>query len=359
MPRAKTGFNWTEIERRFQCNKFQFLSDELKEKFKVNEAVSLNDETKTIYKIFHKYGYDLSTPGDGNYYNITSQMADELLVCDTRNRKKYESNVNGIIGDILHDDFHLDKDAIAFSKDGNILSGAQRLTAIKQSGKSAVLFVLTVFIDPFVQMDTGQKRNFIDNQNIQGNKLDAKISTVVNAATRYIKTFDGFKIADRNDQKIKDMIYNEYKDAFTQWLDAGIVFRKKRWIMYATFCFILNGEDERLVCEFTDMATKPIPITYVPMNKFEAFMLSYNRLMASMPNEGIYLPKYIDLCKYAFDTFKKYYSKRDKCIKFGYEPIPNGTLFRRAGHISAEKKMDLQLDEYKQKWAIDLSFLAA
>lgn len=359
MTAKKINIDWEEIEKRFHCNKFQYISNNLKEKLGIDESTTLSNETKEIYMIFHKYGYDLSTPGDANYYLITDAMADDLLKCDTRNRKKYKRNVDGIIGDILHDDFHLDKDAVAFSKDGNILSGAQRLTAIKKSGVPVVLLVLTVFIDPFVQMDTGQKRDFGDNQRIKGNNLDTKIFTIINTAKAYAETCKNVKIADRGEQKIKDMIYEVYEDPLNEWLEAKISYNKKRWMAYSTFCFLLNGENERLVQEFAKMATRKIPVTYVPLNKLEAFMLAYNRLMSTLPNEGIYMHRYIDLAKYSFEVFKKYYSNRDRCIKFGYEQVPDEKRFRRAGHISKDKKNDLQLDGYKQKWTIDLSFLEA
>lgn len=113
---------------------------------------------------------------------ITPTMAREMLKANTANRAIRRGHVEGLARDIEQGNYKLNAESIKFDKDGVLLDGQHRLSAIVKANK-AVDSVVVRGLDPDVKVtiDTGKKRNFGDVLRLEGAKEAAKLA----AATRY------------------------------------------------------------------------------------------------------------------------------------------------------------------------------
>lgn len=337
--------------------KFQWLSNEVKARYGLNECTELNQYTRPIYDLFKKNGYDMQNSGDMHFCEITPEFAEDILHFDTQNRKKQKENVRGIIGDLLREDFHIGPDAICFSKKGYILSGAQRLTSIKVSGKSAVLPVLSVFIDPFLQMDTGATRDCVANQLIKGEigaKADDHVGAVVRNIIRYAADVKGITYESMNKAVREDLVITHYYNDFENWLNHHFHKKKmKACFKYLSFCLLVHGKDPGMILQFIKCATAKEPKSAV--TKLEVFLSCYSEMMRNVDQCGVTFYKYVNIAKYAWSMYEKYYNKQDKCPRFPYK-ADNGKIAAKK-KMSDNEKDELGIGKFDSMYWIDVSFI--
>jgi hypothetical protein len=96
--------------------------------------------------------------------NITPQMASEMLALNVNNRPLRRSMVEGLKLSFLRGEYVQTHQGIAFDKDGNVLDGQHRLTAISElrDGSFPMLVTRDVSNDAFRVMDIGAKRTNAD-----------------------------------------------------------------------------------------------------------------------------------------------------------------------------------------------------
>lgn len=101
--------------------------------------------------------------------DVTPDQAGIWLDANTRNRSIVTSLVQAYARDMLAGNWLLNGEAVKIARDGFILDGQHRLQAIRTSGVTVRMLVVSD-LEPETQktMDSGRKRTFADNLKIEG-----------------------------------------------------------------------------------------------------------------------------------------------------------------------------------------------
>lgn len=100
---------------------------------------------------------------------ITPELANEYLTKNTRNRNLSRAMVNRIKDDIEHNRWETTHQGVAFYETGELADGQTRLTAIKESGKSVMMFVTTgIPVTAGAAIDRHRARSDADSIKIGG-----------------------------------------------------------------------------------------------------------------------------------------------------------------------------------------------
>lgn len=110
--------------------------------------------------------------------HITPHIASELLRSNTKNRKMRERGVFVYRSDMAAGKWKFTADPIRFHKNGTLIDGQHRLTAISQMPDDfsvKVLVVLGLDDEAQLTMDQGRKRTAADQLSIKGNIANAAL----------------------------------------------------------------------------------------------------------------------------------------------------------------------------------------
>lgn len=329
-------------------NKFAWLSEETKKKYGLMECVETKEVTDII-NVFAKYGYDMRMQGDAFYCEITPGMAKELLRFDTQNRKTNLNHVKEIAGDILQNDFHISQDAMCFSKQGYILSAKHRLSGIVVANKPVVLLILTVFIDPFTQMDTGKTRTLMDNEeskNSSGVYVNGRANSVVKSIIRYAQSCKDVSFKSMSKQRKEEIILAHHAEMLEKWTEKG--FNKKlvkNCFNYLTFAAMSNHENIEIIDYFITRGTAQ---GYVfGSTSLDAFMGDFSETMRNVSCEGTNLVAYINICKYVFSMCKQYWSNPENCPQFPFKA--------KDGQVKPRNRKQIDLKSFTKDLWVDVS----
>lgn len=127
-----------------------------------------------------------------NKFLMTPQKAQQLLNCNTKNRKSSDLAVSLYKRDMSASNFMLNGTTVCMSDTGVLLDGQQRLMACVQSGKPFwTILVENLPEEAILTIDSGKKRTYGDRLKINGyenyNSLAATIKMVALIAVRNAK----------------------------------------------------------------------------------------------------------------------------------------------------------------------------
>jgi len=119
--------------------------------------------------------------------NVTPELAQEWLARNKCNRTISEGYVNSLIKDMREGKWVINGNTICFSKEGELLDGQHRLTAIAKSGIPQDVYVMTG-LNKTSHFDDGRKRSIRDQILAMGkaDKNDPFASNHCIATARYI-----------------------------------------------------------------------------------------------------------------------------------------------------------------------------
>ena len=103
--------------------------------------------------------------------DITPDLAEKMLSYNTQNRSKSDGSVYSYLADMQKDEWRFTGDPIRFHKNGKLLDGQHRLTAISRlnAGEAVRALVVTGLDDEDqMVMDQGRKRTAGDQLGIKG-----------------------------------------------------------------------------------------------------------------------------------------------------------------------------------------------
>jgi hypothetical protein len=125
---------------------------------------------------------------------ITPQMAAQMLLKNTKNRKMNRNHINSMVRDMLAGNWQQNGDAIRFDYNGDLIDGQHRLKAIIESGK-AMYCVVVRGLDPesMKTIDSGKKRNYGDRLTMRGIKNANRFGPTINM----LSYFCGIKNNDK------------------------------------------------------------------------------------------------------------------------------------------------------------------
>lgn len=114
---------------------------------------------------------------------VTPESARRMLSNNIKNRRLKPRLVNQLVSDIKSGDFHITHQGIALDKDGNLIDGQHRLSAVIAAGQPVEMYV-TRGLDPEMMnvVDIGAKRTQADVLAIHGHGSSIVLSA---AATIY------------------------------------------------------------------------------------------------------------------------------------------------------------------------------
>lgn len=125
---------------------------------------------------------------DAKLMKVTPTVAKKWLEKNTNNRKVSIPAVQSLSRALERGDWKIDGAAIRFDRNGFLIDGQHRLTAILETGKSIETFVVTG-LDPkaFTTIDQGKKRTVGDVLGIQGEKNSTLLASVLRFIHSYRK----------------------------------------------------------------------------------------------------------------------------------------------------------------------------
>lgn len=128
---------------------------------------------------------------------VTPAQADEWLKRNTSNRRLREVTVKLYMQDMQSGAWKLNGEAIKVADDGTLLDGQHRLEAVRRSGKTVPMMVITGLPrDTQETMDIGRKRNAQDAFTLRG-EVNA---TALSAITRRVVLWD------RGDRSFREVV---------------------------------------------------------------------------------------------------------------------------------------------------------
>lgn len=114
--------------------------------------------------------------------DITPQLAGEWLERNLHNRRFVKQNYNTCLAQIQSGQWKLNGEPIIFAKDGRLLDGQHRLTAIRDSGITIRSYVIFDIDDSvFATIDTGRVRKGSDVLSMAGHMNCTKAAAVAKA----------------------------------------------------------------------------------------------------------------------------------------------------------------------------------
>jgi hypothetical protein len=115
-----------------------------------------------------------------NFEIVTAQKAATMLLKNKQNRPINDNNLAGIIAEMKRGCFRITGESIKVSKNGNLLDGQHRLTAIVKTGIDInMLVVRGLDDDAFKYIDTGRTRKASDVLGIEGVKNPARVASMI------------------------------------------------------------------------------------------------------------------------------------------------------------------------------------
>lgn len=120
----------------------------------------------------NRYGSIVDTPTPtASVETVTPEIAGEWLRKNTHNRSMKRWNLAGMVSDMKAGNWQFTGEPIKFSKDGTLIDGQHRLTAIAQSGiPQEMLIVRGLEMESQHTMDAGARRSATDALNLRGEK---------------------------------------------------------------------------------------------------------------------------------------------------------------------------------------------
>lgn len=205
---------------------------------------------------------------------ITPQAAAEYLSHNKQNRILRQNTVNRYAQEMLHGNWKLNGEGIQFDKEGNLVNGQHRLSAIIQAGIAVPMFVIRGVEDgSFQTYDCGKNRSKSDVFGIDGICNAHTVASIVSyylalkagrAASHSNRTFrkGGYRAECSYAELLK--CYYEHDEIF-QWagrlagrINCGArVFGKTMIGGLAVFFTIENKEAECYVDSFFDCFINP------------------------------------------------------------------------------------------------------
>lgn len=183
---------------------------------------------------------------------VTPQIAAEWLKTDVRNRELNKREIKKIEYDLMHGEFYLTHQSVAIDPFGNLFDGNHRLTAIVNTGISAVLDV--AFNAPRnPKVDAGMKRNAKQSLYMAG--VIEKDSLEYNTLTfPLIKFMVASSIsAERATTLTENNLHSLYL-RFKNIIDPVVVIARRASgkcrsaaILYAMACALASGVDENVI----------------------------------------------------------------------------------------------------------------
>lgn len=112
---------------------------------------------------------------------ITPQMAAQMLLKNTQNRKISKPHVSDMVRDMVAGNWQQNGDTIRFDWNDELVDGQHRLKAIVESGISMVCVVIRG-LDPSAMktIDSGKKRSYGDRLTIRGMKNANRFGPTIN-----------------------------------------------------------------------------------------------------------------------------------------------------------------------------------
>lgn len=115
-----------------------------------------------------------------NFEVITKKKADAMLLNNKQNRPISDKNLSAILVEMERGNFKITGESIKFSKNGSLLDGQHRLTAISKSGiEMNMLIVRGLDDDAFKYIDTGKTRTAADVLGIENVKNPSRIAAMI------------------------------------------------------------------------------------------------------------------------------------------------------------------------------------
>lgn len=210
-------------------------------------------------------------PGIEVYFcEVTPEVAKEMLAKNTAgNRNISQPNVERYASDMITMDWIINGDTVKFSKDGELLDGQHRLTAIAESGESQVLLIVWgLDKDAMATIDAGRKRtysNILDMKGVSNHATVAALASRVwhwhhgNYGTVHVARKDNAQHTSSIPSSAqKDAIMAKYEAAYGITFEAAAAFghkaaSKRKGITpstYALFWVLLSGIDKDLREQF-------------------------------------------------------------------------------------------------------------
>ena len=117
---------------------------------------------------------------------VTPEMAEEMLEHNTQNRAIRKKTVSEYAQSIMSGNWKCTPDAVAFSRDGTLINGQHRLSAVVQAGIPVKMFVASG-MEQSEYLDRGAKRNVSDNLSITtGRMFDTLWTSSINILYRIV-----------------------------------------------------------------------------------------------------------------------------------------------------------------------------
>lgn len=179
-------------------------------------------------------------PGIEVYFlEVTGEVAKEMLAKNTAgNRNISQPNVERYASDMITMDWIINGDTIKFSKEGELLDGQHRLTAIAESGEAQVLLIVWGLDKvAMATIDAGRKRTYGDILKMRGvtnHTLVAALASRVwhwdhgNYGTVHVARIENAQhTASIPSSAQKDVIMAKYEAAYGITFEAAAAFGHK------------------------------------------------------------------------------------------------------------------------------------
>lgn len=182
----------------------------------------------------------------------TPDYADYVLATyNVRNRNLDDLTIERYIEQIKREAFYFTHQGIARDRNGYLMDGQHRLTAIKRSGKSLPMFEFTYSIDQIQEngdlhpvmmvFDKGRARSVAQNLKLNGMANAQLITAICNAIRGFL--FGNAKA--RSDEFMVNAIYSVYIDGIDAIVSAGWGQRDRHAIMMASLVLMHSAAPDK------------------------------------------------------------------------------------------------------------------
>lgn len=124
---------------------------------------------------------------------VTPEIAEQMLGKNTHNRNMKAGNLKGMIADMKAGNWKFNGEPIKFAKDGTLLDGQHRLTAIVKSGiPQDMLIIRGLEKESQHTMDAGSMRSTSDALKLRGEKNYIPLAAGIKASVAWERGVRGF-----------------------------------------------------------------------------------------------------------------------------------------------------------------------
>lgn len=194
---------------------------------------------------------------------ITPDMAYGLLTKNTKNYRRISPTVVQRYAEVMRrGEWELNGEPITFAKDGTLLNGQHRLTAVVESGATVQMLVVTGIDNDVVTYDDGKIRSSVDIARAQGINASTRELAVSNLMCS--ESFDGHKFHRSSKRNIADYCgahLNQIKQATAICGSGAVTIMRRSWAMAAIYLLLRNGEDAGMLSDFAEIVNTGLPIT--------------------------------------------------------------------------------------------------